>query len=73
MKRPKNYWTIGTRDLRTLLSLEFATAAAATAYRDSENYEGWIVVRVAETETGRAYQSPEMPGGPEYSPAPGSF
>lgn len=73
MTSERDYWTIGTRDFRNLLDVELASPEAASRYRDEARLESWVVVGVSETANGRAYMSPEMPGGPVALPAAGTF
>lgn len=73
MNGPRTYWTVGTRDLRNLISFEFASRDGAARYRDTERLDGWIVVNVEVSQMGRSYTSPELPDGPELVPAAGNF
>lgn len=73
MSDQRDYWTIGTRDFRHIMSVELASHEAAMQYREDVSLADWVIVSVSETETGRAYVSPEMPAGPIVMPAAGSF
>ncbi len=67
------FWTVGTRDFRTLMAERFASPEGAGRYRDREHLDGWIVIQVDHSKPGRVYSSPELPGGPVAMPAAGTF
>jgi hypothetical protein len=73
MNIEREFWTVGTRDLRNILAIEFSSHEAAKRYRERESLSGWVVVSVVETEGVRAYVSPEMPNGPVPLPVAGTF
>ena len=74
MSRPRTYWTVGTRDFRTLIAHEFMSADCAERYRTRQGLEDWVLVNVSVAMNGnRVYYSPEQPKGPVVTPAAGTF
>lgn len=73
MTSEREFWTVGTRDFRNILGVEFKSSEAAKSFLDWARLSEWVVVNVTETDTGRAYMSPDLPEGPRALPAAGTF